>query len=127
MRRLVVLFIRAATMLLRAPTLLLLLRQAPVALHKLPAAGPRLLLEAAAGARCMGTRGRNEPKEPLNSSKGAKEFIYRLQPAERRCLLHELQTFESIAVAQGRKLEGGASRARTHKPYRTPHPTPHPV
>lgn len=87
-------------MLLRAPTLLLLLRQAPVALHKLPAAGPRLLLEAAAGARCMGTRGRNEPKEPLNSSKGAKEFIYRLQPAERRCLLHELQTFESIAVAQ---------------------------
>lgn len=51
----------------------------------------------------MGTRGRNEPKEPLNSPKGAKEFIYRLQPAERRCLLHELQTFESIAAAQGRR------------------------
>lgn len=128
-----VLFIRAATMLLRAPTLLLLLRQAPVALHKLPAAGPRLMLEAAAGARCMGTRGRNEPKEPLNSPKGAKEFIYRLQPAERRCLLHELQTFESIAVAQGRRFEGGASpplppaslaHTHTHTPYQWNHYTP---
>ncbi|XP_041664141.1 transmembrane protein 65 [Cheilinus undulatus] len=48
----------------------------------------------------LGTHGRNEPKEPLNSPKRAKEFIYRLQPKERRCLLQELQSFESIAIAQ---------------------------
>ncbi|KAM7373683.1 hypothetical protein PAMP_008517 [Pampus punctatissimus] len=48
----------------------------------------------------MGTHGRNEPREPLNSPKRAKEFIYRLQPAERTCLLRELQSFESIAIAQ---------------------------
>ncbi|KAM6975005.1 transmembrane protein 65 [Tautogolabrus adspersus] len=48
----------------------------------------------------LGTHGRNEPKEPLNSPKRAKEFIYRLQPKERTCLLHELQSFESIAIAQ---------------------------
>ncbi|XP_034561556.1 transmembrane protein 65 [Notolabrus celidotus] len=49
---------------------------------------------------CLGTHGRNEPKEPLNSPKRAKEFIYRLQPAERTCLLQELQSFESIAITQ---------------------------
>lgn len=49
---------------------------------------------------CMGTHGRNEPREPLNSPKRAKEFIYRLQPNERTCLLAELQSFESIAIAQ---------------------------
>uniref|UniRef100_UPI0037E8DB2F transmembrane protein 65 n=1 Tax=Semicossyphus pulcher TaxID=241346 RepID=UPI0037E8DB2F len=49
---------------------------------------------------CLGTHGRNEPREPLNSPKRAKEFIYRLQPKERTCLLHELQSFESIAIAQ---------------------------
>lgn len=87
--------------LVRVPALRLLFRPTP-ALHKLPRL---LLLKPTAGARCMGTRGRNEPKEPLNSPKGAKEFIYRLQPAERRCLLQELQTFESIAVAQGRRTE----------------------
>ncbi|XP_071357237.1 transmembrane protein 65 [Trachinotus anak] len=48
----------------------------------------------------MGTHGRNEPREPLNSPKRAKEFIYRLQPRERTCLLKELQSFESIAIAQ---------------------------
>ncbi|XP_072226447.1 transmembrane protein 65 [Leuresthes tenuis] len=48
----------------------------------------------------MGTHGRNEPREPLNCPQGAKEFIYRLQPNERTCLLKELQTFESIAIAQ---------------------------
>lgn len=52
----------------------------------------------------MGTHGRNEPREPLNSPKRAKDFIYRLQPAERTCLLKELQSFESIAIAQ-EKLE----------------------
>ncbi|XP_067467944.1 transmembrane protein 65 [Thunnus thynnus] len=48
----------------------------------------------------MGTHGRNEPGEPLNSPKRAKEFIYRLHPNERACLLKELQSFESIAIAQ---------------------------
>lgn len=48
----------------------------------------------------MGTHGRNEPWEPLNSPKRAKEFIYRLHPKERTCLLTELQSFESIAIAQ---------------------------
>ncbi|XP_067112337.1 transmembrane protein 65 isoform X2 [Osmerus mordax] len=48
----------------------------------------------------MGTRGRNEPREPLNSSKSAKDFIYSLHPKERTCLLIELQSFESIAIAQ---------------------------
>ncbi|XP_038581587.1 transmembrane protein 65 [Micropterus salmoides] len=51
-------------------------------------------------SRCLGTHGRNEPKEPLNSPKRAKEFIYRLHPNERTCLLKELQSFESIAIAQ---------------------------
>lgn len=51
--------------------------------------------------RClMGTHGRNEPLEPLNSPKRAKEFIYTLHPKERTCLLRELQSFESIAIAQ---------------------------
>lgn len=54
-------------------------------------------------SRCLGTHGRNEPKEPLNSPKRAKEFIYRLHPNERTCLLKELQSFESIAIAQGKK------------------------
>ncbi|KAM9419596.1 transmembrane protein 65 isoform 2-T2 [Salvelinus alpinus] len=49
----------------------------------------------------MGTLGRNEPREPLNSPKRAKEFIYSIHPKERTCLLKELQSFESIAIAQG--------------------------
>ncbi|XP_059205860.1 transmembrane protein 65 [Centropristis striata] len=48
----------------------------------------------------MGTHGRKEPREPLNSPQRAREFIYRLQPAERSCLLRQLQSFESIAIAQ---------------------------
>ncbi|XP_047240837.1 transmembrane protein 65 [Girardinichthys multiradiatus] len=48
----------------------------------------------------MGTHGRNDPREPLNSPKRAKEFIYRLHPNERTCLLKELQIFESEAIAQ---------------------------
>ncbi|XP_076611094.1 transmembrane protein 65 [Chaetodon auriga] len=51
-------------------------------------------------SRSLGTHGRNEPREPLNSPKRAKEFIYRLHPRERTCLLQELQSFESIAIAQ---------------------------
>ncbi|XP_041811457.1 transmembrane protein 65 [Chelmon rostratus] len=68
------------------------LRRAPVAVI-----APRL---PGTPSRCLGTHGRNEPREPLNSPKRAKEFIYRLQPKERTCLLKELQSFESIAIAQ---------------------------
>ncbi|XP_033831268.1 transmembrane protein 65 [Periophthalmus magnuspinnatus] len=50
--------------------------------------------------RCMGTHGGKDTKERLNSPKRAKEFIYRLHPADRACLLRELQEFESMAAAQ---------------------------
>ncbi|CAB1454133.1 unnamed protein product [Pleuronectes platessa] len=53
-----------------------------------------------APGRRMGTHGRSEPGEPLNSPKRAKEFIYGLQAPERTCLLRELQNFESMAIAQ---------------------------
>uniref|UniRef100_A0A3P8TAA6 Transmembrane protein 65 n=1 Tax=Amphiprion percula TaxID=161767 RepID=A0A3P8TAA6_AMPPE len=53
--------------------------------------------------RChLGTHPLKEPVEPLNSPRGAKEFIYSLHPSERTCLLRELHRFESIAIAQGR-------------------------
>lgn len=55
----------------------------------------------------MGTHGRKEPREPLNSPPRAKEFIYRLQPAERSSLLQELQNFQSRATAQGRSPQVG--------------------
>ncbi|XP_074542321.1 transmembrane protein 65 [Halichoeres trimaculatus] len=72
---------------------------------KPPAAAAALLLRRPGTGRhapgcCMGTHGRKEPREPLNSPKRAKEFIYSLQPKERTCLLQELQTFESMARAQ---------------------------
>ncbi|XP_076008858.1 transmembrane protein 65-like [Genypterus blacodes] len=52
--------------------------------------------------RCnLGTHPLKEPVEPLNSPRGAKDFIYSLQPTERTCLLRELHKFESIAIAQG--------------------------
>ncbi|KAL2080181.1 hypothetical protein ACEWY4_023974 [Coilia grayii] len=55
--------------------------------------------------RCyLGTHSRKEKLEPLNSAKGARDFIYSLHPKERTCLLQELQNFESIAIAQ-EKLE----------------------
>ncbi|KAM9851807.1 transmembrane protein 65-like [Aulostomus maculatus] len=54
------------------------------------------------GQRCnLGTHPLKEPVEPLNSPRGAKEFIYSLHPSERTCLLRELHRFESIAIAQG--------------------------
>lgn len=53
--------------------------------------------------RCnLGTHPLKEPVEPLDSPRGAKEFIYTLHPSERTCLLRELHRFESIAIAQGR-------------------------
>ncbi|KAL6100241.1 tmem65 [Pungitius sinensis] len=64
------------------------------AVTRLPAAGRH------APSRRLGTHVRNEPREPINSPKRARDFIYRLQPTERTCLLHELQGFESMAIAQ---------------------------
>lgn len=110
--RLVVVFIYVATMLK-----LCLQRALRPAVQKLPS-GLRQAPPAAVIAPrlpgigrhtpscCLGTHGRNEPREPLNSPKRAKEFIYRLQPTERTCLLKELQSFESIAIAQGKKGTG---------------------
>ncbi|KAK7898204.1 hypothetical protein WMY93_019057 [Mugilogobius chulae] len=48
----------------------------------------------------MGTHGGKDRKERLNSPKRAKEFVYRLHPEDRVCLLRELQQFESEAIAQ---------------------------
>lgn len=50
--------------------------------------------------RHMGTHGGKDPKDPINSPKRAKEFIYRLHPAERATLLRELQEFENMAATQ---------------------------
>ncbi|KAJ8291037.1 hypothetical protein GJAV_G00020690 [Gymnothorax javanicus] len=52
----------------------------------------------------LGTHPRKETMEPLNSPRGARDFIYSLHPTERTCLLRELHRFESIAIAQ-EKLE----------------------
>lgn len=57
-----------------------------------------------APGRRLGTHARNEPREPVDSPRRARDFIYRLQPTERACLLRELQGFESMAIVQG---EGG--------------------
>ncbi|KAM8871030.1 transmembrane protein 65-like [Spinachia spinachia] len=68
--------------------------------HHTPASPspPRFML----GQRCaLGTHPLNETVEPLNSPRGAKDFIYTLHPSERTCLLRELHKFESIAIAQG--------------------------
>ncbi|XP_074510313.1 transmembrane protein 65-like [Sebastes fasciatus] len=52
--------------------------------------------------RChLGTHPQKDSVEPLDSPRGAKEFIYTLHPTERTCLLRELHRFESIAIAQG--------------------------
>ncbi|XP_077362363.1 transmembrane protein 65 [Festucalex cinctus] len=73
------------------------LRSAAVRPRRLPPPPPP---PPSAPWRLLGTHGRKEAREPLNSPRRAKEFIYRLQPRERACLLKELQDFESIAIAQ---------------------------
>ncbi|XP_028820563.1 transmembrane protein 65-like [Denticeps clupeoides] len=60
--------------------------------------------------RCLGTHSRKEKLEPLSSPKGARDFIYGLHPQERTCLLQELQSFESMAIAQ-EKLEASPPSA----------------
>ncbi|KAF7210734.1 transmembrane protein 65 [Nothobranchius furzeri] len=69
-------------------------RESPVTTQRQPGTGRH------APGCWMGTHARNEPLEPLNSPTRAKEFIYRLHPKERKCLLTELQSFESRAIAQ---------------------------
>lgn len=70
--------------------------------------------------RChMGTHPLKESVEPLNSPRGAKEFIYSLHPSERTCLLRELHRFESIAIAQGRSRGCPApSKSMSHNQQR---------
>ncbi|XP_048385564.1 transmembrane protein 65 isoform X2 [Stegostoma tigrinum] len=55
---------------------------------------------AAFTPRCLGTHSAKEPVEPLNTSQGARDFIYSLHSKERKSLLQELQRFESMAIAQ---------------------------
>ncbi|KAK5862576.1 hypothetical protein PBY51_017957 [Eleginops maclovinus] len=50
--------------------------------------------------RHLGTHPLRDNVDPLDSPRGAKEFIYTLHPSERSCLLRELHKFESIAIAQ---------------------------
>ncbi|XP_062847883.1 transmembrane protein 65-like [Trichomycterus rosablanca] len=61
---------------------------------------PLLALRSLMPVCHLGTHARNEPVEPLSSAQGARDFIYRLHPGERSCLLRELHRFESIAIAQ---------------------------
>lgn len=63
-----------------------------------------------APGRRLGTHARNEPREPVDSPRRARDFIYRLQPTERACLLRELQGFESMAIVQ-ENLEPSAPTA----------------
>ncbi|KAJ8394625.1 hypothetical protein AAFF_G00044280 [Aldrovandia affinis] len=69
-----------------------------------PSAFREALSARLAQSRDLGTHPHKEPMEPLNSPRGARDFIYSLQPTERTCLLRELHRFESIAIAQ-EKLE----------------------
>ncbi|KAG7475964.1 hypothetical protein JOB18_041537 [Solea senegalensis] len=80
------------------------LSRAGVSSHRAAAisSSPLTVLVQQQQQRCnLGTHPVNEPVEPLNSPRGAKEFIYSLHPSERTCLLRELHRFESIAIAQG--------------------------
>ncbi|XP_062278840.1 transmembrane protein 65 [Scomber scombrus] len=95
------------------------LTRAGLSNHQTPALaspGPRLASEPPLFMlvqRCnLGTHPLKEPVEPLNSPRGAKEFIYSLHPTERTCLLRELHKFESIAIAQGQLEIAPPTRAQ---------------
>ncbi|XP_038666070.1 transmembrane protein 65 isoform X2 [Scyliorhinus canicula] len=47
-----------------------------------------------------GTHSAKEPVEPLNTAQAARDFVYSLHARERKTLLQELQSFESMARAQ---------------------------
>ncbi|XP_030300309.1 transmembrane protein 65 isoform X2 [Calypte anna] len=64
---------------------------------------PRGLPPPLPPGRALGTHPK-EPMEALNTTQGARDFIYSLHSTERTCLLRELHRFESIAIAQ-EKLE----------------------
>ncbi|XP_071594428.1 transmembrane protein 65 isoform X1 [Heliangelus exortis] len=60
---------------------------------------PRGLPPPLPPGRALGTHPK-EPMEALNTTQGARDFIYSLHSTERSCLLRELHRFESIAIAQ---------------------------
>ncbi|KAK1794772.1 hypothetical protein P4O66_009976 [Electrophorus voltai] len=74
--------------------------RSPATLGRVPTAVLKPLPITPLHSSSMGTHHHKEPMEPLNSPQGAREFIYRLHPTERSCLLRELHRFESIAIAQ---------------------------
>ncbi|XP_030300308.1 transmembrane protein 65 isoform X1 [Calypte anna] len=63
---------------------------------------PRGLPPPLPPGRALGTHPK-EPMEALNTTQGARDFIYSLHSTERTCLLRELHRFESIAIAQASK------------------------
>ncbi|XP_071594431.1 transmembrane protein 65 isoform X3 [Heliangelus exortis] len=63
---------------------------------------PRGLPPPLPPGRALGTHPK-EPMEALNTTQGARDFIYSLHSTERSCLLRELHRFESIAIAQASK------------------------
>ncbi|KAM9387600.1 transmembrane protein 65 [Phaethornis superciliosus] len=64
---------------------------------------PRGLPPPLPPGRALGTHPKKEPMEALNTTQGARDFIYSLHSTERSCLLRELHRFESIAIAQASK------------------------
>lgn len=99
-----------------------------------PAAAPRppswcccgrglLALGVPGGPRLLGTHPKKEPMEALNTAQGARDFIYSLHSTERSCLLKELHRFESIAIAQGKRV-GLPGRPTSRTPVASPHSAP---
>lgn len=97
-----------------------------------PAAAPRppswcscgrglLALGVPGGPRLLGTHPKKEPMEALNTAQGARDFIYSLHSTERSCLLRELHRFESIAIAQGKRV-GPPGKTSFLDPLSPPHP-----
>uniref|UniRef100_A0A4W4DS62 Transmembrane protein 65 n=1 Tax=Electrophorus electricus TaxID=8005 RepID=A0A4W4DS62_ELEEL len=72
--------------------------RSPATLGRVPTAVLKPLPITPLHSSSMGTHHHKEPMEPLNSPQGAREFIYRLHPTERSCLLRELHRFESIQL-----------------------------
>lgn len=97
-----------------------------------PAASPRppswcscgrglLALGVPGGPRLLGTHPKKEPMEALNTAQGARDFIYSLHSTERSCLLKELHRFESIAIAQGKRVGPAAWEDPVPGPLSPPH------
>lgn len=99
------------------------LRPGPAAAPRLPSwccCGRGLLaLGVPGGPRLLGTHPKKEPMEALNTAQGARDFIYSLHSTERSCLLKELHRFESIAIAQGKRV-GPPGKTYFSDPCRLP-------